>query len=104
VCGFFLLIIVGFLDAYTLYICVCVCVLCVIIIATEKKNRITNKENFCFVVMHGKTTELDFSSFSQRRDYLSVCVCFLCVSVSVIFSFEKQHTPTVYINISFFNG
>ncbi len=33
----FLLIIVGFLDAYTLYICVCVCVLCVIIIATEKE-------------------------------------------------------------------
>jgi hypothetical protein len=32
-------------------------VFCVIIIATEKK--MTSKEKFCFVVMHGKTTELD---------------------------------------------
>jgi hypothetical protein len=36
----FLLIIVGFMDAYSLYICMRVCVLCVIIIATEKN---TNK-------------------------------------------------------------
>jgi hypothetical protein len=47
--------------------------------------------------MHGKTTELDFFLFFLcRRDYLSVCVCVFCVSVRVIFSFEKQHTPTIY--------
>jgi len=47
--------------------------------------------------MHGKTTELDFLSFSFDGViiYLYVCV-FFCVSVRVIFSFEKQHTPAIY--------
>jgi len=74
---FFLLIIVGFMDAYSLYICVYVC--CVCLSSPPKKKRQTN---FCFVVKHGKTTELDLSSFVSFDGviiYLYVRVFFLCI-------------------------
>jgi len=42
---------------YFIYLCVCMCVLCDY--HRHRRKKMTNKEKFCFVVMHGKTTELD---------------------------------------------
>ncbi len=41
---------------YFIYLCVCMCVLCDY---HRHRKKMTSKEKFCFVVMHGKTTELD---------------------------------------------
>jgi len=84
VCGFlfFLLIIVGFLDAYTIYICMCVCVLCVIIIATEKKknNQQRKKCLFCSNVWKNNRVRFLFSFFCKRRDlFICMCVFSLCI-------------------------
>ncbi len=89
---------------YFIYLYACMYVVRVNIIATEKENN-DQQKIFCFVVMHGKTTELDFFLFFFFAGviiYLYVCV--FSVYLYVLFSVLKNNIHQRYINMSSLNG
>jgi hypothetical protein len=95
VCGFFS-VDYRWVSGCLYFIYLCVCMYVVYAYDRQRKKKQTTKKIFCLVVKYGKTTELDLSFFLFDGVIIYLYVCFFCVSVRVIFSFEKQHTPTVY--------
>jgi len=84
---------------YFIYLCVCMYV----VYTYDRHRKKNNQENFCFVVKHGKTTELDFSFFLDGVIiYLYVCV--FSVYLYVLFSVLKNNIHQRYINMILFNG